>query len=132
MAYYNPYQPYANQSPYFQPQYQQAQKMEITKVNGKNGAEALQLAPNSSVLLLDETAPIIWLKVTDGAGYPTITPYSITPYQPEPEVDTRSLEARIAKLEELMNNKNVEVVNDVKPNNASTKRKQGSTTDGTD
>lgn len=75
------------------------QKHEVVKVNGRGGAEAYQLTPNSSILLLDETAPIIWLKTTDGAGFPTLTPYTITPYEPEPPVDLKALEARIAKLE---------------------------------
>ena len=82
-------------------------KMEIIKVSGKNGAEAFQLAPNSSVLLLDETSPIIWFKTTDGAGYPTITPYTITPYtEPTPTNDLLILEHRITKIEERLNESN--------------------------
>lgn len=81
------------------------QRYEIVKVNGENGARAFNLPPNSGILLLDETAPIVWLKQTDGAGYPTLTPYSITPYQAEPPIDTKSLEQRVARLEELLNDK---------------------------
>lgn len=80
-------------------------KQEIIRVNGENGARAFNLPPNSGILLLDETAPIVWLKQTDGAGYPTLTPYSITPYQAEPPIDTKSLEQRVARLEELLNGK---------------------------
>lgn len=88
----NPYQPYFNQN-YQQNQYNQQniQRTEVIKVNGEGGAKAFQMAPNSSVLLLDETAPIVWLKTTDGAGYPAITPYSITPYKPAPPVDVNAL-----------------------------------------
>lgn len=111
---YNAYYPY--QSIYgnnqFQqtavPSYNQLQqnnipgKQEVVRVNGKNGAEAFQLPPNSSILLLDETAPIVWLKITDGAGYPTITPYDINPHQTETiqqnEIDIKPLEQRISKL----------------------------------
>ena len=107
---YGNYQPY--QMPMFQNPYQArldaiqppaAQRCEITRVNGRNGAEAYQLPPNSSGLLLDETAPIVWLAQTDGAGYKTLTPYSITPYQPAPPVDVQSLEERVKRLEELLN-----------------------------
>lgn len=77
-------------------------RYEILRVNGKNGAEALQMAPNSSVLLLDETNPIVWLAQTDGAGYKTLTPYSITRYEPEPPVDINALEHRIATLENMI------------------------------
>lgn len=77
-------------------------RYEILKVNGKNGAEALQMGPNSSVLLLDETNPIVWLAQTDSAGYKTSTPYKIIPFEPEKPVDVKSLEERIANLERMV------------------------------
>lgn len=40
---------------------------QITRVNGKNGAEAFRMAQNSSALILDENDPIVWLATTDGA-----------------------------------------------------------------
>ena len=90
---YNSYYPYQmnynnqfQQQPSYNSLLQQnntAGKQEVVRVNGKNGAQAFQLPPNSSILLLDETAPIVWLKTTDGAGYPTITPYDINPHQTE-------------------------------------------------
>ena len=81
------------------------QRMEIIKVNGRNGANAFGMPPNSQALLLDETAPIVWLKQTDGAGYASITPYSITPYQEAPALDLSSLEGRISRLEDIINAK---------------------------
>ena len=116
----NQYYPY--QQMYTQPMQMNtyAPKQEVIKVNGENGARALQMSPNSSALLLDENAPIVWLVITDGAGYKTVSPYSITPYQPEPPVDVKSLEERIKRLEEALNGK---------PNTRSIKSKQ---TDGTD
>ena len=84
-------------------QYQNFQRQEIVKVNGENGARAYQIPPNSSALLLDETSPIVWLVQTDGAGYKTATPYTITPYQPEKPVDVSSLETRISRLEQIIN-----------------------------
>lgn len=79
-------------------------RTEIIHVNGQNGAQAFQMMPNSQALLLDDTAPIVWLAQTDGAGYKTVTPYSIAPYQPEPEVTTRELDERLKKIEEMMDN----------------------------
>lgn len=59
MNYYNQYPVYNGfPNPYDtrgMMQYQTAQRCEIVRVNGKNGADAYQLAPNSSALLLDET-----------------------------------------------------------------------------
>ena len=81
------------------------QQQEVVKVNGKNGVDAFQLAPNSSALLLDTTASIVWLVQTDGAGYKTSTPYDITPHISEEEVQYKTLEERISKLEETINAK---------------------------
>lgn len=74
-------------------------RQEVIRVNGAGGANAYQLMPNSSALLLDETAPIVWLVTTDGAGFKTTQPYEIKPYTPQTPVDANSLEERIARLE---------------------------------
>ena len=76
-----------------------APRYEVIQVNGENGARAFAMAPNSSALLMDATAPIVWLCTTDGAGYLTASPFAITPYQPEKPVDVRTLEERIERLE---------------------------------
>lgn len=89
------------------------QRYEVVRVNGRGGAEAFQMAPNSDVLLLDTSAPIVWLKTTDGAGYATCTPYTITPYQPETVINNSDLLARIERLEGIINDK---------PNHAGVKR----------
>lgn len=84
------------------------QKQEIVKVNGKGGVDAFQLPPDSSALLLDTSAPIVWLVQTDGAGYKTCVPYDIAPHKTEEEVakdNYKALEERIARLEETINAK---------------------------
>lgn len=81
---------------------QQTMPQQIIKVNGENGARAYQMMPNSSVLLLDENNPIVWLAQTDGAGYKTITPYNITPYAPPEAQDFNSLSDRLKRLEEII------------------------------
>ena len=98
--YNNPYlNPYMNQ-------YQQTQahpQSQVVKVNGENGARAYQIGPNSSALLLDESGTLVWLVVTDGAGYKTVTPYDIAPHQSAPAPDFSTLEQRITKLEGIIN-----------------------------
>lgn len=100
---YNPYTPYQ-----YNPQPTQGMsglygsKQEIVRVNGEGGARAYQMAPNSSVLLLDESEALIWLKTTDGAGYANVTPYTISPRQEEKHPDLISLEERIKKLEDYV------------------------------
>ena len=78
------------------------QKTEVVRVNGRNGADAFQMAPNSSALLLDASEPIVWLAQTDGAGYKTISAYDISPHQPDVPVDVKGLEARIANIESIV------------------------------
>ena len=93
--YPNPFNPYPTVNPAY---LQQANAPhintgnQIVKVNGRNGAEMFQMAPNSSALLLDESAPMIWLAQTDGAGYKTLTAYDIKPHEevPVPEPLSRS------------------------------------------
>lgn len=78
--------------------------MQIIKVNGEAGAKNLRMSPNSSMLVLDETAPIIWYAQTDGAGYLTVTPFDITPHQVQPQVNLNDLVSRVSKLQEAIAN----------------------------
>lgn len=81
-------------------------RQEVVKVTGRPGAEAYNMGPNSSVLLLDTSAPIVWLVQTDGAGYKSLQPYDIKPHEEtQPEDKFKSLEDRITKLEDIINAK---------------------------
>ena len=112
---YNPYfnnnyignQPTGNPYQYFQPTQNVTAPMrtEVTKVRGRQSAMSINLAPNSSILLLDETAPIVWLCTSDGIGTVTAIPYDIAPHEDKPSIDIGSLEERISKLEETINAK---------------------------
>lgn len=93
--------PYMN--PYLmQPQIQQP-SVQVTKVNGENGARAYQIGANSSALLLDESGLMVWLVTSDGAGYKTVSAYDITPHQNAPVPDYSGLEERIKRLEMMVN-----------------------------
>lgn len=125
--YNNPYlSPYLNMyQQQQQPQIQQIPKQEVVKVNGENGARAYPLGANSSALLLDESGTMVWLAVSDGAGYRTVSAYDITPHQAAPAPDYSSLESRISRLEEMLTNGNT-------ADTTTTRRKSGKPTDGTD
>ncbi len=85
---------------------QSLQQKKVDEVTGRAGAEAYQLAPDSSVLLLDNTAAVVWLVKTDSAGYKSLVPYDIKPHEEAKPVDHfKSLEERITKLEETINGK---------------------------
>ena len=104
---YNPYQPInpmnqfqTNNNPWNT--YQQPQ--EVLQVNGENGANSLNLPPNSSALALDTTAPVVWLIKTDSAAYRTAIPYKIEPLQQAQSTTLNDLEARIERLEGMITN----------------------------
>ena len=90
--------------PYFgMQQHTPSSRQEVIKVNGENGANAINLAPNSSLLALDMSGSLVWLVTTDGAGYKTVSPFDITPHEAAPAPDFASLESRIEALERMMN-----------------------------
>ena len=95
----NPYMP----NPSANALQQQQPRMEVVKVNGENGARAFPIGANSSALLLDESGTIVWLVVTDGAGYKTVSPYDITPHQVAAAPDYSTLDERVKKLEDFIN-----------------------------
>lgn len=81
-------------------------RTEVVRVTGKAGAEMYQLPPNSSILMMDETQPVVWLKVTDGAGYATLSPYKVEPFVEQTPPDMAMLLSRIEKLEGMLNESN--------------------------
>ena len=92
--------PYLN---YMQPVQPMIQPTQVVRVNGENGARSYQIGANSSALLLDESGLLVWLVTSDGAGYKTVSAYDITPHQVTPAPDFGSLENRIKRLEDMIN-----------------------------
>lgn len=104
MAYSMPYgsginymQPLQIQAPSIAPQPQH-----IDRVHGEAGVDQYQMAPNSDVLLLDETAPMIWFVQTDAAGYKIKHPYDIIPHEKKEEPSVSSIEEKYNALEERL------------------------------
>ncbi len=77
-------------------------RQQIIRVNGAASAQQYAMPPSSSVLLLDENSPLLYLAQTDGAGYKTVTTFKIEAYNPEPQAAQTSLEERIKRLEEAL------------------------------
>ena len=121
------------QNPYmanFQPQFQQFQQpalpqQQILTANGKTSIDALKMSPNSSCLIADTTAPIIWKCVSDGLGNVSAEAYDISIHVDKPPVDLNSLETRVASIEQLI--ASMRGNNDGKPNpkQSNDKRNQG-------
>jgi uncharacterized protein GlcG (DUF336 family) len=105
--YQNPYTPFMGSQMAMNP-YQgmtpaaQAPQMQVTKVNGEGGANAFSMGPNSSAILLDASGTMIWAVTTDGAGYKTVCPYDISPHKSQAAINYESLENRIKRLEEMI------------------------------
>lgn len=101
--FYNPYQPYQANFQNGQTQYGTNPVMlpqeQVTQVEGRAEAERIQLGPNSSRLVMDKAAPIVWLCVSDGVGQVTVTPFDITEHKDAPPVDMGSIETRLANVE---------------------------------
>lgn len=98
---YNPYGSYVPQIPIQTPLIQ-PQERHVDRVHGEAGVDQYQMAPNSDVILLDETAPMIWLVKTDAAGYKTKHPYDITPHEKKEEPSNDNLVEMINALDKRM------------------------------
>lgn len=103
-------------------------QQQILQVNGKASVDTIQLAPNSSILVMDNTAPIVWMCISDGVGKVTATPYDVFPHKDEPTV---SIEQRLTNIEntiaemERRNEKPYDSKSKPKPNNANGSNNKG-------
>ena len=96
----------------FQPQLTQPQMttQNLIRVNGIDGAKAYQMPANSTVALFDNNEDIMYIKTTDGAGFPAIRTFAFNevvantnPIQDNADYVTRD---EFNKLkEELLNGK---------------------------
>ena len=102
---------------------------QVVQANGKASVDAIRMAPNSSVLVMDTTAPIVWLCVSDGLGNVSPTPYDISPHKDAPAAD--SVEARLSNAEAAIN-QIMEVLKDGKPDARSAKSKPSVKSDPAD
>lgn len=80
----------------------QRPQTKVIQVKGKEGANMIEMAPNSELLVMDETDPIIWYIKTDDVGMKDITGLDITIHEDEEKKVMSSLEERIARLERMM------------------------------
>ena len=54
------------------------QTQQLVRVNGIEGARAYQMSANSTVALFDNNEDVMYIKATDGAGFPTIRTFVFT------------------------------------------------------
>lgn len=81
---------------------------QILQANGESSIKAIRMSPNSSVLIADTTAPIVWKCVSDGLGNVTTEAFDISHHKTDEEVEkenTNNLLMQISeRLERLENN----------------------------
>lgn len=68
--------------------YQTAQPTQLTRVTGLEGAKAYQMSANSVAALFDAAEDVMYIKSTDGAGFPTIRIFEFTERKEVPVAQT--------------------------------------------
>ena len=117
---YNAYQPVGTPQQFAMDQMQQFQQraqmqpgmqqgMQLIRVTGIDGAKAYQMPPNSVVPLFDADNNIMYVKSTDGAGFPTIRAFAFQPVEDKPEpvqqyVTRDEFDAAMKHLREAIDN----------------------------
>lgn len=60
----------------------QMPRQELIRVNGLEGAKAYQMSPNGVAALFDANEDILYIKSTDGAGFPNIRMFAFSEINP--------------------------------------------------
>lgn len=111
----NPYAALIGQQQYYgqsmlnnQQMIPQEQTQNLIRVNGLDGAKAYQMSANSTVALFDNNEDILYVKTTDGAGFPSVRSFKFVELTQETKqvekVDYISREEFEEFKKELMNN----------------------------
>ena len=109
---YNPYQPQFSMYQNTPMQQNILPQQQIMQTNGKPTFDTFRMSPNSSILIADTSAPIVWRCTSDGLGNVTSEAFDITPHKDAPTLDAASITAilsemntRITKLEDMNSEK---------------------------
>ena len=78
-------------------------QQQILQANVKQSINSLRMYPNSSALIADTTAPIVWLCTSDGLGNVTPVAYDIAPHKDTPAPDIHDFETRLSAVESSVN-----------------------------
>jgi hypothetical protein len=79
-----PYQPQGYMTAGSSPLLSQQPIHGFVYVTGIDGAKAYQMPPNSEMPLFDDSGDVLYIKTTDGAGFPTITVVDCTKRDSQP------------------------------------------------
>ena len=87
-------------------------KTKVDRVKGLEGANAYPIAPDSSIIVVDEELPVVWFIATDSTGNKTVVQgYKLEAYTPPKPVtledlmaEMRDMKQRLIKVEEVSEN----------------------------
>lgn len=106
------YNPYQQQYSMFQNPQNILPQQQIMQTNGKPTFDTFRMSPNSSILIADTSAPIVWKCTSDGLGNVSSEAFDITPHKDASVLDVSAIttilsemNTRITKLEEMNNEK---------------------------
>jgi hypothetical protein len=91
--------PYMAPYPAYQPPRPSLPQQQVVTVAGAESLAQIQLAPNSSMLVMDQGAPVVYLVQSDGVGKVTATAYDIAPHKAKEQIERESMDARLSALE---------------------------------
>ena len=89
-------------NPYMTTQQNMLPPQQILQANGKASIDALRMSPNSSALIADSTAPIVWKCVSDSLGNVVAEPYDIVPHKSEEQVAKENLNTLISDINDRL------------------------------
>ena len=75
---------------------------QILQAKGKESIDMIRMSPNSSVLIADETAPIVWKCISDSLGNVSAYPFDISPHKDEEQKVQENLTEIVANMEERL------------------------------
>ena len=75
---------------------------QILQANGESSIKAIRMSPNSSVLIADTTAPIVWKCVSDGLGNVTFEAFDISHHKTEEEVEKENTSNLLNQISERL------------------------------
>lgn len=96
---YPAFNPYGMMQLPYQPPRPSLPQQQVVTVAGAESLSQIQMAPNSSMLAMDQSAAIVYLVQTDGVGKASWTAYDIAPHKDKATVQQENLDARLTALE---------------------------------
>lgn len=96
------FNPYGMMQIPYQPPRPALPQQQVITVAGPDSLTQIQMAPNSSLLAMDQGAPVVYLVQTDGVGKVSWTAYDISPHKDAAAAQRESMDARLSALEEAV------------------------------